>query len=87
MCVPCYTELTDAAGRRQGGSGADDECAGGGSLDVAFVMSPRINSSCSEENSEAVAGGTVFPGLLPATGVELVLIDDGVAMEDLVAHQ
>ena len=68
-------------------SSADDECAGRGSLDVAFVMSPRINSSCSEKNSEAVAGGTVVPGLLSATGVELVLVDDGVAMEDLVAHQ
>ena len=69
------------------GSGADDECAGRGTLDVAFVMSPRINSSCSEENSEAVAGGTVVPGLLPAPVVELVLVDDGVAMEDLVTHQ
>ena len=74
-------------GGGQVGSGADDECAGRGSLDVAFVMGPWIDSSCSEENSEALAGGTVIPGLLPATGVELVLIDDRVAMEDLVAHQ
>lgn len=56
------------------GSSVDDAC-------------PWINSSCSEENSAAVAAGTVVPGLLPATDVKLVLVDDGVAMEELVAHQ
>ena len=73
-------------GGGKAGTDADDVCAGRGSLDVTFVMSPRINSSCSEENSEAVVAGTVVPGLLPATDVELMLVD-GVAMEELVAHQ
>ena len=70
-------------GGGKAGTDADDVCAGRGSLDVTFVMSPR---TCSEENSEAVVAGTVVPGLLPATDVELMLVD-GVTMEELVAHQ